>query len=251
MIIELGGKYTKDKLTRDEAKVLAKAVYLLAKKHGTRVAIAGSLRRNQSVVGDLDFVITDADLGPLLLDLVAKLDAKKAPRIGDHMMTVLIPFGKKKIQVEFVAVKDRSFGAAMIHSTGSADFNVGLRSMAKGMGLLLNQHGLWNDTKFMAGRTEEDVFKKMGLAFVPPKERNVLGDFNQVRDRYQLRVPKPTIRVPKIGKRWKVKSSTTNEVYIVGYNPDDAYQKWTCQCKGFEYRNYCKHIEAVRQKRGL
>lgn len=251
MLLELSGKYTKDKLTRDEAKVLAKLVLPIAKKHVTRVAIAGSLRRNQPVVGDLDFVVTDADLGPILLDLTIKLDAKAAPRVGDHVMTVLIPFGKKKIQVEFVAVKDKSFGAAMIHSTGSADFNVGLRSMAKGMGLLLNQHGLWNGTKFVAGKTEEDVFKAMGMDFVPPLERNVVGDFGSVRDKYQRKVVKPTIKIPPKGKRWKVRSSTTNETYIVTYTPLDPHQKWSCQCKGFEFRNYCKHIEAVRQKRGL
>ena len=251
MIIELGGKYTKDKLTRDEAKALAKLILPIAKKHSTRVAIAGSLRRNQPVVGDLDFVITDSDLGPLLLDLVAKLSATKAPRIGEHVMTVLIPVERKKIQVEFVQVKDKSFGAAMIHSTGSADFNIGLRSMAKASGRLLSQHGLFDGTKFIAGKTEEDVFKALGLDFVPPLARNIVGDFGSIREKYQRKVLKPTIKIPPKGKRWKVRSSTTKEVYIVTYSPQDAFQKWTCQCKGFEFRNYCKHIEAVRQKRGL
>lgn len=242
--LQQAGAFTRDKLKREEAILLAKQIAKIAKKHCKRLQVCGSLRRGSPVVGDIDFVVTDCDLGDLLLDLVAKAGATKAPRAGNQVMTVLIPFGRKKIQVEFVSVKDKALGSGMIHSTGSAEFNVGLRSFAKGNGFLLNQHGLFNaDTKkWIAGRTEADVFKALGLALIPPKARE--AGFSELRDKYTVKPLKAKPAAPT-GKVWKVRSSDGTTIYHVTYSPEKG---WLCQCKGFIFNHYCSHIATVQKK---
>lgn len=244
----LAGAFTKDRLTREEAKDLAKIVAKCVKRYCGSIQIAGSYRRGATSIGDLDFVVTDADLGAVLMALVEKLGATKAPRAGNSVMTVLVPYGRKKIQVEFVSVKERSVGAGLIHSTGGAEFNVGLRSLAKSMGMLLNQHGLFDaqTKKFLAGRTEESVFKKLGLHFIPPKDRN--DGLGAIKDKYSngKKTSAPPQHVPE-GKVWKVKSLTTDQVYYVSFRDG----KWSCGCKGFAFNGMCAHINKVKDKVSL
>lgn len=241
----LAGAYTKDRLSRQEALALSKQIAPVLRRVTSAFELAGSYRRGNPSIGDLDFVTVDADFSVLLAKLTEKLGVTSAPRAGSGVMTVIMPFGRKKIQVEFVNVKARSFGSGLLHSTGSGEFNVGLRSYAKGKGLLLNQHGLFRDGKWIAGRTEEGVFKTLGLGFIPPEERN--EGFSQLLTKYLVN---PNAGKPKgapAGKNsWRVKG-TTGEVYTVTYKEG----VWKCTCKGFQFRQMCRHIEAVQKKTGL
>lgn len=252
---ETAGSYTDDTLTRQEAETLAKLVAPFIKRLAKRFHIAGSYRRGKTAIGDLDFITTECDLGKLMGLLTEKMGAKAAPRAGQSVLTMLIPFNKKLIQVEFVNVKDNAYGAALLHSTGSGDFNMGLRSWVKAKGLLLSQHGLFDATskKWLAGATEEDIFRYVGLDPIPPQKRN--GAFNEVRLSYTFDSTKgasPHMNkkpaAPKAGvKTWKVKSKTTGDYYLV---TRDASGKWFCPCEGFKWRHNCRHVKFVKDKIG-
>lgn len=232
----LAGKYTPDRLTRQEAKDLITALRPLIRKHCQKFEIAGSFRRGNTDIGDLDFVVVNADTAGLLQALVQYKNAEKAPRAGRDVMTVIVPFGKKKIQVEFVNVLPRAVGSGLLHSTGSGEFNVGLRSFAKSKGMLLNQHGLFraDNERFLAGKTEEDVFDKLGFAFIPPKQRNL--SFLTLKGKYLVDPYKNNLllKEPKgEGKKWKVKSkSDPNMLYFVTLTTNG---KWKCTCPQFVY----------------
>jgi DNA polymerase (family 10) len=76
-----------------------------------------------------------------------------------------------RLDIEFV--KEEEFYSCLLYFTGSKDFNIAMRSRAKKMGMILNQHGLF-DLKTRCRyvtKKEEDIFDKLNLVFVPPKDR--------------------------------------------------------------------------------
>lgn len=232
--------YTEDRLTREEALELIDQIRPILVKLDVPFQIAGSYRREKQSIGDLDFVVADCDLPHLLKLLNTRFKLAATPRAGDLVMTVIIPFRKKKIQVEFVNVAREAIGSGVLHSTGSGQFNMGLRGFAKGKGLTLSQHGLFHGHKFIAGKTEEEVFKALGLGYIPPQERE--QPFNQLKKKYLIN---PNTGNVKPSGGWSVQGK--HDVYTV----QCVNGKWTCTCPHFRFRHPvdgCDHIEQVKQR---
>ena len=183
---EFAGAYTKHRLTRQDVAAISKQLMPTIKKHSTEAFLAGSYRRGVEDIGDMDFIVTDCDLHALIDALGEKFSVKKVARIGDKIATIVVHLSEKsEAQVEFVNVPDKSVGAAMLHSTGSGEFNVGLRTYARQKGYTLNQYGLFKGPKWVAGRTEEEIFNRLTLHYIPPKARN--GSFWNVKSQFKIR----------------------------------------------------------------
>jgi len=138
---------------------------------GIRVGMAGSLRRGKSTVGDLDLLSTDRRI----------IDAIK----GCPGVTQVLESGPRRtsvkledgVQVDVRLFSDEEYGAAMVYFTGSKDHNIALRNLAVEKGWKLNEYGLFDkDGKRLAGGTEEGVYKKLGLGYVPPELRENKGE---------------------------------------------------------------------------
>src|SRR5690242_147059 len=142
---------------------------------------AGSLRRGRETVGDLDILVT----GPACCD-----DAERQKLI-DHIIKLpglmeIIARGENKVsfrlrggmQVDVRLLPPESFGAAMQYFTGSKNHNVSLRQRALKMGFTLNEYGLMTlkDDKRVAGKTEDEIYKKLGLDCIPPELRENCGE---------------------------------------------------------------------------
>ncbi len=142
---------------------------------------AGSLRRGRETVGDLDILVTGkaciteegrAALAdhilklPGILDVIAKGDNKVSFRLRGGM------------QVDVRLIAPGSFGAAMQYFTGSKAHNVALRQRALKMGYTLNEYSLarLDDEKPVAAKTEEEIYAKLNLDYVPPELRENLGE---------------------------------------------------------------------------
>lgn len=143
-----------------------------------KITPAGSLRRGKETVGDLDLLVT----GP---GATAALDRFTAhPRIGEILAKggnkSSARFGLESIQVDVRALPAGSFGAAMQYFTGSKEHNVALRTRALKMGLTLNEYGLarLEDNVRVAGETEEEVYARLGLAWIPPELRENTGEID-------------------------------------------------------------------------
>lgn len=252
---ELAGKYAKDKLTRKEVDKLHSQLYPLVTKHAKHATLAGSYRRGKPVVGDVDYVVTNGNLEDILAEIQTNFKTLEVSRQGQSVMTVVIQLGKKEAQVEFLNVKGDEYGSALLHSTGSGEFNQGLRGFAKGKGLILNQHGLFvvATKKRLASLFEKDVFEELGLNFIPPERRD--EPFGVLKKEYMVDPKKNdyTKGVKEKGeKTWKVKSkSDPTKSYIVTLNNG----VWSCQCPAFMYNKdrpkTCKHIKFVQKKTGL
>ena len=184
---EFAGAYTKHRLTRQDVAAISKQLMPIIKKHSTEAFLAGSYRRGVEDIGDMDFIVTDCDLHALLDDLGNRFEVKTVARSGDKIATIVMHLSaKSEAQVEFVNVPDKSVGAAMLHSTGSGQFNVGLRTYARQKyGYILNQYGLFSGNRRIAGSTENEIFRKLGLKFIPPVARN--NGFWGTKDAYKIR----------------------------------------------------------------
>ena len=137
---------------------------------------AGSLRRGRETIGDLDLLVT----GP---NAAAALDRVAThPRVhevlGRGPNKTSVKLGREGLQVDVRALEHASFGAAMQYFTGSKEHNVALRQRAIRMGFKLSEYGLFraDDDVRVAGETEEEVYRMLGLDWIPPELRENNGE---------------------------------------------------------------------------
>src|SRR5256714_8000051 len=146
-----------------------------------KVTPAGSLRRGRETVGDLDLLITGK-----CCDNEAQRNAVQERILNFAGILEVLAKGENKVsfklrsgmQVDVRLLPPDSFGAALQYFTGSKNHNVTLRQRALKQGYTLNEYGLvrMEDNKRVAGKTEEEIYKKLGLKFIPPELRENCGE---------------------------------------------------------------------------
>ncbi len=140
-----------------------------------RAEIAGSFRRCQETVGDLDLLAT-SNAPEKVFDLFSALPEVREVRLrGGTKETVVLTNG---LQVDLRVVEPAAFGAALQYFTGSKDHNVTLRTLARDRGLKINEYGVFRGDERIAGRTEEEVYATLGLSWIPPELRVDRGEID-------------------------------------------------------------------------
>ncbi|HTW55899.1 MAG TPA: helix-hairpin-helix domain-containing protein [Thermoplasmata archaeon] len=133
-----------------------------------RVELAGSFRRGRETVGDLDVLVT-SDAPEKVFDVFSALPEVREIRMrGGTKETVVLRTG---LQVDLRVVEPAAFGAALQYFTGSKDHNVRLRTLARDAGLKINEYGVFRGDERVAGATEEDVYDRMAVPWIPPELR--------------------------------------------------------------------------------
>src|SRR5271165_2065461 len=176
----IGGRYLIDAAEEEAGKLTE----YLGKFSGIdKITPAGSLRRGRETVGDLDILVTGkaccSEEGrqkaiayvaqyPPLMDVIAR---------GDNKISFHVRSG---MQVDVRLLPPESFGAAMQYFTGSKAHNVSLRQRALKMGYTLNEYSLatLEGEKPVAGKTEEEIYSKLKLDYIPPELRENLGEID-------------------------------------------------------------------------
>jgi DNA polymerase/3'-5' exonuclease PolX len=144
---------------------------------GTEQAeVAGSFRRRRESVGDLDILVTSKDAEKVFDAFSALPEVREVRLRGGTKETVILSTG---LQVDLRVVEPASFGAALQYFTGSKDHNVRLRTIARDRGLKINEYGVFRGEERVAGRTEEEVYATLGLAWIPPELREDRGEIDQ------------------------------------------------------------------------
>jgi DNA polymerase (family 10) len=150
---------------------------LRALKAVQQAAYAGSLRRGKETVGDLDLLVAaESQHGPKIaehfvgLGPVAEVILKGATKTSIR--------AQRGLQIDLRVVEPDSFGAALMYFTGSKEHNVALRGRANDRGYKLSEYGLFEEKtdRFVAGRTEEEVYHALELAWIPPELREDHGE---------------------------------------------------------------------------
>jgi DNA polymerase (family 10) len=161
-----------------EADVIAQSIaaHLQPCSAVRQFALAGSYRRGKETVGDLDVLVTADDIATVMDRFAAYPDVGDVIARGDTKMSVRLENG---FQVDLRVVADKSFGAALQYFTGSKEHNVMLRGRAKQQGMKVNEYGIFQgkQDKYVAGRTEKEVYAKLGLPLIPPELREGRQEF--------------------------------------------------------------------------
>ena len=174
----IAGRYLLDAAEMQADKLIAH----LKKFDGIdRITPAGSLRRGRETVGDLDVLVTgkccveDEQREQLLAHIVQLPGLMEVIAKGDNKVSFRLRSG---MQVDVRTLPPESFGAAMQYFTGSKSHNVALRQRALKMGYTLSEYSLakLEDNKPVAGKTEEDIYAKLKLDYIPPELRENLGE---------------------------------------------------------------------------
>jgi DNA polymerase (family 10) len=152
--------------------------YLQAVDGVKQVVVAGSYRRGQETVGDLDILVT-ASTGSPVMDRFAHYDeVQEVVSKGTTRATVFLRSG---LQVDLRVVEEKSFGAALHYFTGSKAHNIQIRRLGQQRGFKINEYGVFKGEKRVTGTTEESVFKAVGLPFIPPELRQGHGEIEAAK----------------------------------------------------------------------
>lgn len=149
-------------------------VSYLKKVRGTdQVIVAGSFRRMRETVGDLDILVTAVPGSPVMERFTAYDEVKDVLSSGATRSSVILKSG---LQVDVRLVGRESFGAALQYFTGSKAHNIAIRRLGQERSLKINEYGVFKGDKRIAGKTEESVYKAVGLPYIPPELREDRGE---------------------------------------------------------------------------
>ncbi|WP_101068679.1 DNA polymerase/3'-5' exonuclease PolX [Roseovarius salinarum] len=139
----------------------------------SRATVAGSYRRRKETVGDLDILVVAEDGDAVTQAFTAYEEVAQIVGRGATRATVVLRSG---FSVDLRVVAPESHGAALHYFTGAKSHNIALRRRAVARGWKLNEYGLFDGDTRIAGRTEEEVYGKLGLPFIPPLLRENRGE---------------------------------------------------------------------------
>lgn len=138
-----------------------------------RAEMAGSLRRMRETIGDIDILAASSDPGRVIESFTSLPHVKRVLAAGTTKGSVIVEGNQ---QIDLRVVEAASFGAALQYFTGSKAHNVKLRDLAKGIGLKINEYGVFRGDKKLGGREESDVYEAIGLSWIPPELREDRGE---------------------------------------------------------------------------
>ena len=223
------------KLAVAEAEAEALTAFL---RDGGRVVVAGSYRRRRDTVGDLDVLVTAKNGAAVGDKLVSYENVAEVLAHGPTRTTIVLRSG---LQVDVRAVPEQSYGAALLYFTGSKAHNIALRTLANERKWKLNEYGLFAGRRRIAGGTEEEVYKKLGLAFIPPELREDRGEIALAKAN---RLPR-LVTVDDIRGDLHVHSDWTDGTETIEAMAAAA------QARGYEYIALTDHSRRVAMVHGL
>ncbi len=147
--------------------------------------IAGSARRWRETVGDIDIIVSSKAPQKAIDHFLKISNSTRVIASGPTKASVVLPNG---IQCDLRVMDEKNYGAALVYFTGSKQHNIRLRELAQKKGYSLNEYGLYKgkDTqtgKFVVGRTEEEVYKALGLDWIAPELREDRGEIEAAAKR--------------------------------------------------------------------
>ncbi|RLF35495.1 MAG: DNA polymerase/3'-5' exonuclease PolX [Thermoplasmata archaeon] len=205
-----------------------------------KISIAGSLRRMRETIGDLD-ILASSDYPDELMDYFVKYpDVQRVLLKGRTKTSVLLKDG---VQVDLRVVGKESYGAALQYFTGSKEHNVHMRSIAIKKGFKLNEYGLFDKKtdKYIVGRTEEEVYNRLGMSYIEPELRENRGEIEAALEN----------KLPRIIEYDNVKGDF--HVHSTWSDGSDTIETIVDNAKkiGYSFIGIADHSQSLKIARGL
>lgn len=144
-----------------------------------KLTVAGSYRRRKETVGDLDILAICKDGTRVMESFVNYDGVEKIISHGGTRSSVVMRSG---IQIDLRVLPEESYGAALHYFTGSKEHNIAVRTIGVKRNLKISEYGVFKDDKRIAGKTEEEVFRQVGLPYIEPELRENRGEIEAAQN---------------------------------------------------------------------
>lgn len=231
-------RYNRIKLSTAEQYALPIVEYLRKNRSIQEIEIAGSYRRRQDTVGDIDILVTCEDSRSVMTEFTNYEEVQEVLSKGDTRSSVILKSG---LQVDLRVVLQQSYGAAMLYFTGSKAHNIVIRKLAKQMDWKVNEYGLFSADDVLAGETETGIYEKLGLPYIEPELRENRGEFEAAEEG----------KLPKLIKLSDIKGDLhTHTTLTDGKNTLEEMAQ-AAQNLGYKYIANTEHSKRVSVASGL
>lgn len=208
-----------------------------------KIDVAGSIRRGRETIGDIDLLVSSPQKKRSeIIDFFTSMSGvRKVLAKGGTKASVVIDQNHRQVDLRLIN-KDQ-WGAALLYFTGSKDHNIHLRQIARDRGLKINEYGLYRlkGNKKIAGETEEGLYHKLGLEWIPPELRENDGEIEAAQKRLPALVEPDDIKGDlHVHSNW---SDGTNDIGELALYVRDHL--------GYDYFVLTDHSQSSRIARGL
>jgi len=207
-------------------------------KSAKQMSIGGSLRRKKEIIRDIDFVVAAKDPDAVMERFTSLPDIKTVQQKGETKASLLFKSG---IQADLRVVSDKEFPYALHHFTGSKEHNIAMRARAQRMGYKMNEYGLFKGSRLIPCKDEEDIFKKLGLVYIPPEMREDTGEIEAAE---KGKLPN-LVQAKDIRGIFHVHSIYSDGAATLEENVKEAIQL------GYEYLGISDHSQSARYAHGV
>ncbi|MBI4367777.1 MAG: DNA polymerase/3'-5' exonuclease PolX, partial [Candidatus Omnitrophica bacterium] len=179
---------------QDESKYFV--AYLKKSRGIIRIEVAGSIRRSNEIVHDVDILVSTKTPAPIHRAFINYAQVDHVLAKGETKSSVVLKSG---LQVDLRTVTDREFPYALYYFTGSKEHNVATRTIAKKKGLKISEYGIFKLRARHAApllvlcQDEADIFKVLGLRYIPPELRENTGEIEAARGGARHAAPLPDL----------------------------------------------------------
>jgi DNA polymerase (family X) len=237
----LGGITTEEKrfkLSRVEPVAQSLVEYLKGAPDVKEAIVAGSYRRRKETVGDLDILVTCSHSNAVMEAFVHYEDVEKVLARGDTKSSVVLRSG---LQVDLRVVPEESYGAALHYFTGSKAHNIAIRQLGVKKGLKINEYGVFEGEKRVAGKTEAEVFDLVDLPYIEPELRENRGEVEAA----------PKGKLPKLITLEAIKGDLHAHTKATDGRNTLEEMATAAQDRGYAYLAITNHSKRVSMAHGL
>lgn len=208
------------------------------------MSVAGSTRRRKETIGDVDFLVavkdvTDKYLVEKIMNTFVSMDnVIKVVGKGETKSSIRT---KNGLSMDLRLVKEGSFGAALQYFTGSKEHNIALRRIAIKQGYKLNEYGLFKGERKIRGETEEEIYEKLGMEWMPPEMRENSGEIELAIER----------KIPRLIELKDIKGEFHCHSNWDGGEDSISEMAERAISLGYEYLGISDHTQSLKIENGL
>ena len=203
-----------------------------------QAAVAGSLRRRKEIVKDIDLV-AESRQPDELMDLFTEFSSvEEVLARGQTKSAVRLKSG---IQADLRVVRPPVFPLALHHFTGSKEHHITLRSLANDLGLKINEYGLFREDRAVPCRDEADLYKYLGLQYIPPELREDWGEIEAAREK----------SLPSLVEEGEIRGTFHLHTHLSDGTPSLSQWVQAAREKGYQYLGISDHSQSAAYAGGL
>ncbi len=209
-----------------------------------QISEAGSLRRRRDTIGDLDIVAETTDVDALNDAFTHLPCVRQVIETGKTMSSVLVHVDGYALRMDLRMSPAEHYGAMLHHFTGGKMHSIKLRGLANDKGLTINEYGVYrldNGDMVTPGRTEDDIYRAVGLPWIPPEIREDRGEIEAAQEG----------RLPKLVEQSDIKGDLhMHTTASDGVNSLEQMVE-TARARGYQYIAVCDHSKSLGIANGL